>query len=243
MMLAGYTYGATTGFYISYFSSLIGAALVFLIFRHLIPTSITTSLLPPSLKRVVRAIEQRPSIFLLVRVAPYPYNVLNAVLGSSSSMPLSRYLGTTALSLLKVIAHTSLGSEIRSFKHLHSHQGEDADGDGEWSWGEIWTVFGIVLCVGLFIYLSFVAQRAVDEETADELEAGTAPGGYTALPTNASSVSVSVALGLGLQMDEQSDLPRLASPNPFPPHATIPPTPSVEPFPFARIGTQQSSSP
>ncbi|KAF8322018.1 hypothetical protein DL93DRAFT_2028532, partial [Clavulina sp. PMI_390] len=170
MMLGGYTFGATTAFYISYAASLVGAVIVFLIFRYTIPSRIAASLLPPSLKRVVRAIEQRPSIFLLIRVAPYPYNVLNAVLGSSSSMTLSRYVGTTALSLLKVIVHTTIGSEIRSFKDMHSDAGKKKEGEettASWGWKEAWTAVGIVLCVGLFIYLSFVARNAVNEECAD----------------------------------------------------------------------------
>lgn len=184
-MLAGYTFGPGTAFFISYFASLLGALVVFLIFRHFVPSRVAQGLLPPSLKRVVRAIEQRPSIFLLIRVAPYPYNVLNAVLGSCSTMGISQYMCTTAISLLKVIVHTSLGSEIRSFKDLHSpsktSSGSDANGtveedhEGEITWGQIWTGVGIVLCVGLFIYLSIVARRAVDEECEHE--------GYEALPT------------------------------------------------------------
>jgi len=183
MMLAGYTFGPATAFFISYFASLLGALVVFLIFRHFVPSRVAQGLLPPSLKRVVRAIEQRPSIFLLIRVAPYPYNVLNAVLGSSSNMGIGTYMGTTAISLLKVIVHTSLGSEIRSFKDLHttnkaasdSGSGNDASKNREITWGEIWTGIGIVLCVGLFVYLSIVARRAVNEECEHD--------GYEALPT------------------------------------------------------------
>jgi uncharacterized membrane protein YdjX (TVP38/TMEM64 family) len=182
-MLAGYTFGPTTAFFISYFASLLGALVVFLIFRHFVPSRVAQGLLPPSLKRVVRAIEQRPSIFLLIRVAPYPYNVLNAVLGSSSNMSIGTYMGTTAISLLKVIVHTSLGSEIRSFKDLHatnkaasgSGSGNDTGKNREITWGEIWTGIGIVLCVGLFVYLSIVARRAVNEECDHD--------GYEALPT------------------------------------------------------------
>lgn len=202
MMLAGYTYGPITAFFISYAASLFGALIVFLIFRHFVPANVATSLLPPSLKRVVRAIEQRPSIFLLIRVAPYPYNVLNAVLGSSSTMTLTRYIGTTACSLLKVIVHTSLGSEIRSFKDLHAGKNsDDPDAKKEISWGEIWTGFGIFLCVVLFIYLSFVARRAVDEQLDDDEPAGL--DGYTALPTTASPPAMA------------SVIPSVASSNPF----------------------------
>lgn len=203
MMLAGYTYGPITAFFISYAASLFGALVVFLIFRHFVPANVATSLLPPSLKRVVLAIEQRPSIFLLIRVAPYPYNVLNAVLGSSSTMTLGRYIGTTACSLLKVIVHTSLGSEIRSFKDLHAGKhSDDPDAKKEISWGEIWTGFGIFLCVVLFIYLSFVARRAVDEQLDDD-EPAPGPDGYTALPTTVSPPVMA------------SVVPSVASSNPF----------------------------
>lgn len=34
------------------------------------------------LKRVVRAIERRPKLLFLIRVAPYPYNVMNCLLAS-----------------------------------------------------------------------------------------------------------------------------------------------------------------
>lgn len=164
-------------------------------------------------------------------------------------MSLGRYIGTTAISLLKVIVHTSLGSTIRSFKDLHAAKTkakEDADTDGkagEISWGEIWTVIGIVLCVGLFIYLSIVARRAVNEECDDEetllssssetnaadgeddgdeesVMAGggmrqiAGPNGYTALPTTGGSTAV---LPLEPDTDEEGTrTPRaVASSNPF----------------------------
>lgn len=244
MMLAGYTYGPTTAFFISYFASLLGALVVFLIFRHLVPSKIASSLLPPSLKRVVRAIEQRPSIFLLIRVAPYPYNVLNAVLGSSSTMTLSRYIGTTAISLLKVIVHTTLGSEIRSFKDLHAaktkaQQGEEEASAGEISWGEIWTAIGIVLCVGLFIYLFFVARRAVNEECVDDgssdatgegecddeeiggMSQRPGPNGYTALPM-ASGASVTALPLSPPSPPAVAAATTLASSNPFERASVVP---------------------
>jgi len=214
LVLAGYTFGPITGFYISYFSSLFGAFVVFFIFRNFIPTAVSTSLLPPSLKRVVRAIEQRPSIFFLVRVAPYPYNVLNAVLGSSSSMPMSRYLLTTAASLCKVIVHTMVGSEIRSFKDYHTVQPEDS-GKEEWNWKEIWTVLGIVLCGVLFVYLSVVAQRAVDE-----VDDGI-------LPTSVTNLSNS------FEGPAMAGVPRTASSNPF--YVSFPPQRRGEGDPAGRL--------
>ncbi|KAF8341987.1 uncharacterized protein EI90DRAFT_2904003 [Cantharellus anzutake] len=166
MMLSGYTYGSLTGFYISYTSSLVGATIVFLIFRYVVPVRWTMRMMPASLKRVVRVIEERWVVFLLVRVAPYPFNVVNAVLGSGSGMELRVYLGVTGVSLLKVLVHTSIGSGIRSFRDYHSSSSSEG-GSREWTWKEIWGLFGILLCVGLFVYLGIVARRAVDELEAE----------------------------------------------------------------------------
>ncbi len=74
---------------------------------------------------------------------------------------------TTAISLFKVIVHTTIGGELRSFKDYHTQSGDEKGGSGKkWTWKEMWTVFGIVLCVVLFVYLSIVARRAVDQVEA-----------------------------------------------------------------------------
>ena len=53
-------------------------------------------------KRVVRAIERRPQLLFLIRVAPYPYNLMNAVLAVSPTLTFKTYFVCTALSLFKV---------------------------------------------------------------------------------------------------------------------------------------------
>jgi len=76
------------------------------------------------------------------------------------------YVICTGLSLFKVIVHTSIGAGIRSFSaKKEADQAEDDD-----TWSRVWTIGGILLCVALFIYLSWVARRAVDDELEDELE-------------------------------------------------------------------------
>ena len=122
-------------------------------------------------KRVVRAIDNNPKLLFLIRLAPYPYNVMNCLLAASPSLTLRTYTLCTALSLPKLIIHTSIGSSIHSFaeyhvKHPGSGEGEDDDDSGALS--HYSTIAGIVLCLAIFVYLSYITRKAVDEELQDE---------------------------------------------------------------------------
>lgn len=175
IILSGYTFGAFTGAIISYFAALTGALTVFMISRTLLRDSISRWLASTiSIKRVVRAIEKRPKLLFLIRLAPYPYNVMNCLLAASPTLTLRTYTICTALSLFKVIIHTSLGASIHSFKDYHvvipDTEGDgtspalDEEESGADTVARMWTVIGILLCIAIFIYLSVVARRAVDEE-------------------------------------------------------------------------------
>ncbi|EJD01050.1 uncharacterized protein FOMMEDRAFT_29830 [Fomitiporia mediterranea MF3/22] len=177
-ILSGYTFGAWTGAVVSYFSALAGALFVFSLSRS-IPSlrSAVTSCMSHSraLQRVVRAISRRPSLLFLVRLAPYPYNVLNALLAGCPRLTFRTYASCTALSLLKVIIHTSVGAGIKNFAEYHSSPKENgssgkngSNDDHSNSLGHMSSIFGIVLCVALAIYLMLVARRAVDEELEDD---------------------------------------------------------------------------
>ncbi|KAJ3729027.1 hypothetical protein DFJ43DRAFT_1000991 [Lentinula guzmanii] len=168
IILSGYTFGPWTGAVISYFAALSGALVVFLLSRTLLRESISRWLSSTcTLKRVVRAIEKRPKLLFLIRLAPYPYNVMNCLLAASPTLTLRTYTLCTALSLFKVIIHSSLGASIHSFKDYHmvlSHEKEESHAD---TMARMWTIFGIALCVAIFVYLSYVARKAVDEELED----------------------------------------------------------------------------
>lgn len=171
IILSGYTFGAWTGAIISYCASLAGALAVFVISRTFFRACISRWLsCTITIKRVVRAIEKRPKLLFLIRLAPYPYNVMNCLLAASPSLTLRTYTLCTALSLFKVIIHTSIGSSIRSFAQYHVVKpGESTPTPGEDSMlGHYSTVAGIALCVAIFVYLSYVARRAVDDELEDE---------------------------------------------------------------------------
>lgn len=166
-VLSGYTFGAWTGAVISYCAALTGAVAVFIVSRTLLREPISRWLASTvTIRRVVRAIEKRPKLLFLVRLAPYPYNVMNCLLAASPSLTLKTYTLCTALSLFKVIIHTSLGASIHSFGDYHAAQPADASGGP--SLAQIWTVTGIFLCLAIFVYLSIVARRAVDDEIGSE---------------------------------------------------------------------------
>lgn len=166
IVLSGYTFGPWTGAIISYFAALSGALTVFVLSRMFLRESISRWLsCTISIKRVVRAIEKRPKLLFLIRLAPYPYNVMNCLL-AASSLTLKTYTICTALSLVKVIIHTSLGASIHSFKDYHV----TPDAIPEETVSRTWTTVGIMLCIAIFIYLSYVARRAVDDELDEDTE-------------------------------------------------------------------------
>ena len=120
----------------------------------------------------------------MVRLAPYPYNVMNALLAASPTLTFRTYTLCTALSLFKVIIHTTIGASIHSFAGYHLHKSPntsdppvdgqdptDDDGDDD-DQGALLSrasaVIGIILCIAIIVYLSWVARKAVDEELEDD---------------------------------------------------------------------------
>ncbi|KAK0453323.1 hypothetical protein EV421DRAFT_670736 [Armillaria borealis] len=177
IILSGYTFGLWTGAVISYFSALAGALVVFTVSRSLFHDTITRWLDSAcTMKRVVRAIEKRPKLLFLIRLAPYPYNVMNCLLAAAPTLSLRTYTICTALSLFKVIIHTSVGASIHSFKDYHvtpssyADQGAEKDTSSD-TIAHMWTYLGIGLCVAILVYLSYVARKAVDEELEDDYPA------------------------------------------------------------------------
>lgn len=151
---------------ISYAAALSGAIVVFALSRAFLREHIGRWLQSTrGLFRAVRAIERKPQLLFLVRLAPYPYNVMNALL-AATTLSMKTYIICTGLSLFKVIVHTSIGAGIRSFSANKGSVAEEKE-DG---WSRVWTIGGILLCIALFLYISWVARRAVDDELDDETE-------------------------------------------------------------------------
>lgn len=145
VVVSGYTFGALPGFALSYLASLAGAVLVFgasrAFFRPTIERSLAAS---PTATALLSLLHERPSLLLMVRVAPYPYNLLNVLL-ASSPVSLGTYTACTALSLCKLILHTWIGAGIRDLSgaYGHGHPHRHGEWDGDWdgaSDGEDWDV-------------------------------------------------------------------------------------------------------
>lgn len=172
IILSGYTFGLWTGAIISYFAALSGALTVFILSRLFFRDCISGWLAStPTIRRVVRAIEKRPKLLFLIRLAPYPYNVMNCLLAASPSLTLRTYTICTALSLFKVVIHTGLGASIHSFKDYHTRPknpgtpGEESSAD---TVARMSTIGGIFLCVAILVYISVVARRVVNDELDDD---------------------------------------------------------------------------
>ncbi|KAI3614650.1 hypothetical protein CBS9595_003921 [Malassezia furfur] len=197
VVLSGFAFGMWQGFVVSYVAALLGALAVFSLSRTYLHAWMTRLLRASGgLGRVVRAIEKQPRLLFLVRLAPYPYNLLNTLLASASQLRLRTYLVCTALALPKLLVHTALGASIHSFAHYHapsnrthSNMGvltNDTPQDDPLLHAErvrqVAGVLGLALCIGIFVYLYRVTSRAVDDledksegesmemELSDELE-------------------------------------------------------------------------
>ncbi|KAA1466145.1 hypothetical protein DENSPDRAFT_830893 [Dentipellis sp. KUC8613] len=179
IVLSGYTFGAWAGAALSYCAALSGAVVVFLLSRYLFRDAIARWLASAaSVRQVVRAIEKQPKLLFCIRLAPYPYNVMNCLLAASPTLTLQTYTACTALSLFKLIIHTTLGSSIHSFAryHLKTEAGADTDPEAAPTEEEedesplryYSTIGGIVLCVAIFVYISYVARKAVTGQLEDD---------------------------------------------------------------------------
>ena len=109
---------------------------------------------------------------------------MNALLAASPTLTFRTYTLCTALSLFKVIIHTTIGASIHSFAGYHLHKSpnssdppidgqdptnDDGDDDDQGAFlSRVSAVVGIVLCIAIIVYLSWVARKAVDEELEDD---------------------------------------------------------------------------
>ena len=133
-----------------------------------------------------------------MRLAPYPYNLLNTLLASSPSLSLRTFSLCTALALFKLFVHTGLGASIKNFAAFHGAAGDEPlpESDEERattvhtyssdglaaahaaaaSPQALWIkqaggLLGGLLCVGIFFYIYCTTRRAVSELGEDQEEA------------------------------------------------------------------------
>lgn len=175
VVLSGFAFGMWQGFVVSYVAALLGALTVFSLSRSFLHGWMTRLLRASGgLSKVVRAIEKQPRLLFLVRLAPYPYNLLNTLLASSTVLTLRTYMLCTACALPKLMVHTALGASIKSFAQYHAppssgnmgvlvaetHEPEKERAE---TVRQVASFVGIALCIGIFFYIYHVTSRAVDD--------------------------------------------------------------------------------
>ncbi|CDS04084.1 hypothetical protein LRAMOSA07039 [Lichtheimia ramosa] len=171
--LSGFTFGFAQGFPVSYFSALLGSVVCFVVSRLWLKGFVTRLMARyPNLKAVVHAVEKKGfKLFLLIRLSPYPFNLLN-VLFAATNISLRDYTIGTALTLTKIALHVYIGANLTSF----AKQFLDEEDDSEMTDSErrantartIAMIIGSVLATCVMIYIYIVAKRAVKEVEQEE---------------------------------------------------------------------------
>ncbi|KAI7853446.1 snare associated Golgi protein-domain-containing protein [Circinella umbellata] len=169
--LSGFTFGFAAGFPLSYFSALAGAVACFVISRMWFKDRVQRFMLDyPNLHAVVRAVEKSGfKLFLLIRISPYPFNILN-VLFAATDISLRDFAFGTAISLTKIALHIYIGSSFTSFaKRI---LGDDSDLTDDERTAEtmriVSAIVGSILSFGVMTYIYIITRRAVAELNNNE---------------------------------------------------------------------------
>ncbi|CAO3618213.1 unnamed protein product [Cunninghamella blakesleeana] len=164
--LSGFTFGFEKGYPISYFSALFGAVTCFIVARKWLKKWVQHTMAKyPNLEAVVKAVEKRGfKLFVLIRLSPYPFNLLN-VMFAATEIPLSHFVFGTALSLIKIGLHVYIGANLTSFaKHvLGDEEGLSESEKRVETIREIAIVVGSILATCVMMYVYFVAKEAIKE--------------------------------------------------------------------------------
>ncbi|GAA5808099.1 hypothetical protein MFLAVUS_001481 [Mucor flavus] len=171
--LSGFTFGFQIGFPISYFSALLGAIVCFSLSRTFLKARVTRMLSKyPNLEAVVHAVEKKGfKLFILIRLSPYPFNLLNVVF-AATNISLFHFAAGTALTLLKIALHVYIGANLTSLaKHI---LGEEEDlSEDEIRIEKLKSFAMIVGTIITFIgmaYIYRVAKAAIKEANLDQPE-------------------------------------------------------------------------
>ncbi|KAJ1679175.1 Tlg2-vesicle protein [Spiromyces aspiralis] len=106
-------------------------------------------------------------LLLLVRLSPYPFNIVNLLL-SATHISFRKYAAATLLSLLKLLLHVYIGANLEAITDLFRKDKDGDDGDSEKhntisKQKLIFMIVGIVISVATMVYIMVVAKRRVEE--------------------------------------------------------------------------------
>ncbi|OZJ06168.1 hypothetical protein BZG36_00991 [Bifiguratus adelaidae] len=163
-MLSGFTFGFTVGLIVAYSAALIGGTLCFLLARRYLQRYIRSWFKQyRHLEAVLRAVEKRGlKLLVLIRVAPYPYNIMNVLLATTTVSTGTFILGT-ALSLIKIALHVFIGANLTSFTRPNK------DEDPMMHTVRIVVMIaGFVFGLAVMVYMYRLTQKLVDEVVVNE---------------------------------------------------------------------------
>ncbi|RKP07661.1 snare associated Golgi protein-domain-containing protein, partial [Thamnocephalis sphaerospora] len=164
-MFAGFVYGIPLGFLVTLCSGLLGACSCFLLCRRF-GRRFAQRLVggSPHIAAVLRTVDKKGlRLLILIRLAPYPYNLMNALL-SLTSLPLKVFATATAVSLLKTITHVAVGANLENLTDALMHN----PSVGKLLLGLLTVLLGI----GVTVYLYRLTARIVQEMEAETMEDG-----------------------------------------------------------------------
>ncbi|KAI8878168.1 hypothetical protein K501DRAFT_259041 [Backusella circina FSU 941] len=169
--LSGYTFGFEVGFAISYFSALVGAVSCFFLCRKLVKERVSHMLSKyPNLEAVVKAVEKKGfKLFLLIRLSPYPFNLLN-IFFATTDMSLFQFAAGTALSLLKIALHIYIGANLTSFAKMVLGDEEELSEKEQHVQNVRYfsMALGFALTFGVMAYIYHIAKKVVKEVSLEE---------------------------------------------------------------------------
>ncbi|KAK3815216.1 MAG: snare associated Golgi protein-domain-containing protein, partial [Benniella sp.] len=168
--MSGYVYGFMNGFLMAFSSAWLGSIVCFYFCRRWFKVHVRKLMTKnKSLKAVVRTVEKKGfRLLLLIRLAPYPFNIMNALL-SATHIPLYTFALATGLSLLKLMLFVYIGSTLSS---LAGNDGNDDDTPKNpdevhgHKLQKVAMILGIILGIGVGGYVWLIASREVEKSEA-----------------------------------------------------------------------------
>ncbi|KAF9920821.1 Tlg2-vesicle protein [Linnemannia zychae] len=172
--MSGYVYGFVYGFIYAFTGAMAGSIVCFYFCRRWFKGQVRKLMAQnKTLKSVVRTVEKRGfRLLVLIRLAPYPFNVMNAIL-SATHIPLTTFITATAISLVKLTLHVYIGSTLSTLTEDDDEDETDPNKDRKAHGKRLkiaMMVMGVILGIGVGLYVWAVAKREIAITEAARLE-------------------------------------------------------------------------
>jgi uncharacterized membrane protein YdjX (TVP38/TMEM64 family) len=151
-VFCGVVYG-WLGFIPFFLGALLGADLTFLFFRVVSQGYAHRIMIEnPKIAAVVWAVERRGfQLLFLIRLAPYPFSLMNAIL-ASSKIKFWHFHVATMLTMPKMLVNVGLGAHLKDLAEFFQHPTLQG-----------WLVFAVfgVLAGAVFLYVGWIGMKEI----------------------------------------------------------------------------------